>query len=109
MSTEEIIATAASLAGKEIPPSAVLMWELCRQEMLNYTNRAELPKELEMVGVQILSDVFKSGSGAQAEVVQSIGEGDVNITFASIQGGMEAWERYKSQLKQFRRFARNGG
>lgn len=110
MSTEEMIANAASLAGIDTPPpNAALLWELCKQEMLNYTNRSELPQELMLVGVQILSDVFKSGSGALAEVVQSISEGDVSITFTSIPGGVEAWERYKSQLKSFRRFARKRG
>lgn len=107
MSAGDIIVNAASLAGiTDPPPNAALLWELCRREILNYTNRAELPEELELVGAQILADIFKTGSSALAENVQSVSEGDVSVTFASVPGGMEAWERYKPQLRQFRRFAR---
>lgn len=108
MSAEDIIARAASLAGCATPPNAAILWELCEREILNYTNRKNLPQELEIIAAQILADVFKDGSSASAEVVEQVREGDVSVTFASVQGGLSAWERYKPQLKQFRRFARNG-
>lgn len=105
--TEQMIANAVALAGLEAaPPAAPLLAELTEREILNYTNRAELPPELELIAAQILADVFKNGSGAGGSAVQSIKEGDTSITFAALPAGASAWERYKPQLMGFRKLTR---
>lgn len=75
--------------------------------MQAYCNRRELPEKLEGVGVALAGMLLDSGAAAMpSEKAKSIKEGDISVTFAESEAGMDAQKMlacFRVELDRYRR------
>ncbi len=75
--------------------------ESTTQKVLNYCNRPDLPKELELIIVEIVVEQFRNQNGEQR--ITSVKRGDTQISYQQSNIGADFIKNYKAQLNKFRR------